>query len=191
MPRPGGESGKLGDQYEGLWTVDQLIELCLGRATQIRVEEVGAEADGVEFRLLRDDGVNSFHSVKRQRSDGEWSLAKLTTPSATGRSILGDLFTKLREDPSASCVFVSATGANDLREACEVARKCESADAFDRLMQGMSSLGRELKERLVNKNALAEWAEVHGLLRRLRVVLKDPTTLRDDVEERLRAHFAR
>jgi len=191
MPRPGGESGKLGDQYEGDWTVDQLIDLCLGRATEICVEEVGIEAGGVEFRLRDLKGADSFHSVKRQRSEGEWSLAELTTPSSNGRSILGDLLRMLRAAPEATCEFVSGTGANDLREACEVAAKCQTAAEFDRLMQGMSPLQKKLRERIVDKNALATWSEVYGLLRRVKVVLKDPRTLREDVEERLVAWFAK
>jgi len=191
MPRPGGESGKLGDQYEGDWTVDQLIDLCLGRATEICVEEVGIEAGGVEFRLRNMGGTNLFHSVKRQRAEGEWSLAELTTPGSNGRSILGDLFKILQADATAKCVFVSGTGANDLREACEVAAKCTTAHEFDRLMQGMSPLKRKLSERIVDKNALASWSEVHGLLSRIQIVLKDPLSLRHDVEERLFAWFAK
>ena len=75
MPRPGGEADKLGNQYEAIWTVDAVLDVFLGKAISITVEAFGEESEGVEFHLETPDKKIQFHSVKRQKQGGDWSVA--------------------------------------------------------------------------------------------------------------------
>src|SRR4030095_6957885 len=105
MPRPGGESGKLGDRYEAVWTVDSLLDVLTGEATSLIVEPFEkAESLGIEFK--KDvAGRVEFHSAKRQTTDDVWSIAALVRPKSN-RSILGDLLEKLENFPDCEVVFV-------------------------------------------------------------------------------------
>src|SRR4051812_47884179 len=97
MPRAGGESDKLGGRYEGAWTVDSVLDVVVGRLGSICVEPL-SDNRGVEFLTTANAGLPFFHSVKRQHSDGDWSLYELTkrTVKLNGRSTLGDLTDRLR-----------------------------------------------------------------------------------------------
>src|SRR5437868_667399 len=119
MPRPGGEADKLGNRYEGIWSVGQLLRMLSGEIESIVVEPMGVDSLGVEFVTTDSEGKKCFHSVKRQRAAGEWSLAALCSKQAQGRSIFSDLCNKLAADSHASACFVSSTGANELRELSE------------------------------------------------------------------------
>ena len=117
MPRPGGESDKLGNQFEAIWTIHAVIGVFRGKFKSITCEAFGNESQGVEFHLTNLDDSLQFHSVKRQKTGGDWSVAKLCqADKATGRSILGDLLGKCLKYPNAQTCFVSSTGANELRE---------------------------------------------------------------------------
>ncbi len=68
MPRSGGDAGKLGDFYEGIWTVDSVLDLFSGRALSLQVEPLDeAHAEGVEFIKNLPNGTVEYHSVKRQK----------------------------------------------------------------------------------------------------------------------------
>ena len=77
MPRSGGESDKLGNRYEAIWTIGRLLEMVDGRSESLTVEPFGDEALGIEFVVTHLDRSREFHSAKRQRAQGEWSLAVL------------------------------------------------------------------------------------------------------------------
>ena len=70
MPRSGGEADKLGNRYEGLWTVDAALDLVDGDCIDLTVEAVGDEAAGVEFVRTSRSGVIEYHSIKRQQGNG-------------------------------------------------------------------------------------------------------------------------
>ena len=98
MPRAGGEADKLGNSYEAVWTANAIVDVFLGKYRAISVEALDDKAEGVEFHLENPDGSLQFHSVKRQKQGGDWSVADLCrTDVSTGRSILGDLFSKLEK----------------------------------------------------------------------------------------------
>jgi len=63
MPRTGGDSDKLGNRYEGWWTVHNLIDVLAGDAVALQPEAY-EESIGVEFVKVLKDGSNEFHSVK-------------------------------------------------------------------------------------------------------------------------------
>ena len=108
MPRAGGESDKLGNQYEGLWTVHNLLDVLAGDAVALEPESY-EESKGIEFIKTTRDNSQEFHSVKRQRPGAGWTLSALTSVDERGRSVLNDLFEKLDADSSRRVVFVSTT----------------------------------------------------------------------------------
>jgi len=150
MPRPGGDADKLGNHYEMIWTVDAVLDIFLGKATSITVEAFGGESEGVEFHLETPDKTIQFHSVKRQKQGGDWSLTVLGKPNiSTGRSILGDLFDKRRTYNNAQLRFVSATGANQLRELSERAETPTTLAEFRAAISGSRDLQDAFADRIV------------------------------------------
>src|SRR4051794_28707067 len=100
MPRAGGEADKLGNYYESIWTVDSLLDLLSEDAISVQAEPFDkSDAEGIEFVKKLADGINEYHSVKRQTVGLSWSLATLARPKPSGRSVLSDLFAKLESDP--------------------------------------------------------------------------------------------
>ena len=94
MPRPGGEADKLGNQFEAVWTVNVVLDVLDGISSAITVEPLGDLPLGVEFYVDGADGSREFHTVKRQKLGGDWSIADLCRANpATGRSSLASATT--------------------------------------------------------------------------------------------------
>jgi len=72
MLRTGGDAGKLGDRYEGIWTGDNLLDLIAGTALEILPEPFGEEAIGIEFWKTLSDGRVEYHSVRRVMRGASW-----------------------------------------------------------------------------------------------------------------------
>jgi hypothetical protein len=186
MPRPGGEADKLATIYEGVWTVDILLDLLEDAAVALTVEPL-EESLGVEFDVTRPDGTREYHSVKRQTSESEWSIAKLCQcDPRTGRSILADLFQKLDQAQENRAVFVSSTGANRLRELCQRATNCETVEEFEARISTSAPLKREFEDRIPQLTGGSK-AIALDHLRRLRVSLIDERELIRRVEHRISA----
>ena len=148
MPRPGGEADKLGNHYEAVWTVSAVLDVFEGVSEAITVEPLGDSSLGVEFYVDGSDGSRQFHSVKRQKSGGDWSIADLCRPDGeTGRSVLGDLFRKSTSDERVKTYFVSSTGANELRELSERASTASNVTQFLRALS--PRLEAKLTDRIV------------------------------------------
>ncbi|WP_335980560.1 hypothetical protein [Streptomyces sp. CA2R106] len=76
-PRPGGETDKFGNRYEGAWTIRHALYVLLGRGTSICLEPSGPVGEGVEF-VYRHAGETEVHQVKRQdRNANGWNVASL------------------------------------------------------------------------------------------------------------------
>jgi hypothetical protein len=76
-PRRGGAADKLGNRYEGRWTVRQVLRILHGDADAIEVEPVGEIGDGIEF-ILQHGAITEAHQVKRQLGvANEWDLPNL------------------------------------------------------------------------------------------------------------------
>ena len=133
--RAGGESDKLANQYEGCWTIYNLLGLLRSEYTELLVEPL-QEGLGIEFIKVFRDGTREFHSAKIQTTKDVWTVPMLCAEKETGRSILGDLFKKLA-DPKARVRFVSETGANAL------ALICKDAGASENFMAFQSRLSKE------------------------------------------------
>ncbi len=147
MPRPGGEADKLGNRYEGLWTVDAALDLLDGSYTDLTVEAVGDEAAGVEFVKTSASGIREYHSIKRQHARGNWTLSLLSRMGPTGKSILGDLIEKVRLGHTA--VFSSGTSAADLQELIERACASESLEEFQRRIAGSGRVSGQFQKHVV------------------------------------------
>ena len=191
MPNPGGESDKLGNQYEGVWTIARILDLAAGRVESLIVEPVSGEGIGIEFVLKDNEGALEFHSAKRQRAKGEWSLAALTTKdNRTSRSVLGDLFVKLANYEAARVCFVSSTGANDLRELAERAARRKTLPDFEADLNtqshgrsGSSALRQSFEKHLLPM--APDLQAAHDYLQRMTVVLIDQATLTRLVEQHI------
>ena len=78
-PRRGGEADKIGNRYEGAWTVARLLEVLAGQVEWVRLEPLGDLGRGVEFILRRHGGAAEAHQVKRQTGNAnEWNVGNLT-----------------------------------------------------------------------------------------------------------------
>ncbi len=148
---PGGSAAKVADLYEAAWTADSLLDLISGRVVEIRFEPQGPDGQGVEFYRSLPDSSKEFHSVKRQApgSASAWTPYRLTgAQDSTGRSILGDLFGHLDEDPHARAVFVSQDSAGEIREISERAKALSDHREFVDALSEMQA--KSLSERIVS-----------------------------------------
>lgn len=155
-PRAGGEADKIGNRYEGRWTVHWLLQVLAGRARSIVVEQRGPGGKGVEFTVLDNAGAEVSHQVKRQRGNrNSWSLRELETEgvlaAAAAQVARGRQFW-----------FVSLVPARDLDELSDQARRSDDLDAL------RTSLSRELNAKL---SVLAKiWGDADEALAILRGV---------------------
>jgi hypothetical protein len=60
-PRRGGKTDKVGNRYEGRWTVRQVLDILQGAALAITIEPIGEIGEGVEFSIR----VQSAHHLLR------------------------------------------------------------------------------------------------------------------------------
>ena len=188
MPPPGGTADKLGNLYESIWVVDQLLEILQDRFESMVLESADEDGLGVEFYLIEQNDRKHFHSVKRQSTGSGWSLANLVRKAkSTGRSILSDLFVKLRNEPSSQICFVSATGANDLRELSERAdRATDRTDFVEHLNEHLSG---GYQKRIVETACSNNDAFAFLAMKNLRVVLTDHIELQRRVEQTIHLLF--
>ncbi|MFZ1936913.1 MAG: hypothetical protein WCB27_04280 [Thermoguttaceae bacterium] len=185
MPRPGGESDKLGNRYEGKWTIGRLLDLAASNCESLTVEPIGREGLGIEFVVIGLDGTQEYHSVKRQRSKGEWSLAALAAVDGkTGRSILTDLFGKLSADRNNTCCFVSSTGANGFRELVERTGRRHTLVSFQDDLKSSQGLCRTF-EKYVLPATSNDWSKAYFNLRQMRAVLIDEDSLTAQIEQHI------
>ena len=185
MPRPGGESDKLAACYEAVWTTDSVLDLVVGRTESLTVEPL-RHGKGIEFFATASGGLTFFHSVKRQKTGTEWSLPDLTrrVSKGTRRSVLGDLTEKLRSGRNHHAVFVSSTGANQLRELCERAWRSLDSASFHRNLESSRELLRQYASHILPLFEENLDAAFDGL-RRLRVVLINESELITRVDDRI------
>jgi hypothetical protein len=125
MPLSGGATDKFGNRYEGLWTVDCMIDVMDEEASSIRLEPPGEQGEGVEFWLNRND-LREYHQVKRQNTQGRWSISDLVN-----KQILANFYQKLHQSNS-KCVFVSTDKAYQLDELTDRVRRSQSWQEFQR-----------------------------------------------------------
>lgn len=178
MPLVGGPSDKAGNSFERRWTVFALIDLLGGRAQTLRIEVPGEDGVGSEFRL-RVDGIAEWHQAKRQRAAGPWTVNALVNDG-----VLPPWQTNLGHGDR--CVFVSGTGADELRELAERAGSSQSWDEFDREFLAAAD-ARAGFERLQRAWPDLTDEEVYASLKRVVVRTIGEPELAGWVEDRVRA----
>ena len=73
MPRPGGESDKLGNRYEAMWTIGRLLDLATGECASLTVEPFGSDSLGIEFIVTATMGdATSIRSSGSIQRNGRW-----------------------------------------------------------------------------------------------------------------------
>jgi hypothetical protein len=118
VPLTGGTADKLGNRYEALWAIDQLIAVVDGTATILTLEPIDPdESRGVEFTISLPDRTKEYWSVKRQTTKAAgWTLALLAAEDERGRSVLGDLLAHIERNSTNRAAFASTLGAPDFEE---------------------------------------------------------------------------
>jgi hypothetical protein len=116
MPTSGGAADKLGNQYETLWAIDQLMRIVDGEADRLTPEPHDPdESRGIEF-IVDVGATHEYWSVKRQTAEAAgWTLARLARKER-GRSILSDLLRHTERDPTNRAVFASTQAASHFEE---------------------------------------------------------------------------
>ena len=186
MSRSGGEADKFGNRYESLWVVDAALDLIGDEYVDLVVEAVGDEAAGVEFFRTNPSGTREYHSIKRQQTEGNWTISRLTQGKpSTRRSILGDIAQKIQE--GAEGVFSSGTSATELEKLKERALASESYEDFQKRISSNGQLSGRFYKSIVPICGDEEAA--YSVLRHLRIRIKNEPELTVDVERRVRSMF--
>lgn len=178
MPLVGGPSDKAGNSYERRWTVFALIDVIDGRAQSLRIEVPGDDGAGSEFRLM----VGTFpewHQAKRQRAAGPWTVSALVS-----EGVVQPWRANLARGER--CVFVSTTGADEVRELADRARSAESWDEFDGEFLRAEDV-RKRFDRLRRAWNNPPQPEVHEALRHVQIRTIGENELAEWITERLRS----
>lgn len=189
MPAKGGASGKFGDQYEALWTVDAALRVVDGQADSVTYESLDpALSRGVEFNLRSSTGYLEFWSLKRQTATAAgWTLATLVRSDDTGRSILGDLVAHVERNFSNIAVFASTLGAAKLEE---LRSASTTADIFNARLDQSNGLNTEYKQYLLPLFG-GDQERARQFLTRVQVRTSDETSLRTNIESAISRLFYR
>ena len=178
MPLPGGEADKLGNRYEGRWTIHCMIDVMDEKVNSIRIESPGEDA--FEFFLWRND-KKEYHQVKRQNSQlGHWTLNSLEKKQIT---VLSDIWKYLQAN-DITCVFVSTQDADELGELANRAQGANSFSEFEqKFINGKKISGKFHTLRQKWNNCSPELA--YQALKRVRVETVGEDFLVDSIENRL------
>lgn len=179
MPLPGGAANKLGNRYEGYWTVHQFLRVLSGEAGEIRIEPPGL--DKMEFWLSVDD-TREFHQAKRRHPKGAWTLARLRDDG-----LLDAVFRRLKGGAD-TFVFVSSSDAPQLHDLSEAARRAASQEELEREFLKADSRRKPFEELL--EIWRCDPSTASELLRRIKVRTVDESTLREELRPRVQLFFA-
>mgnify|MGYP001794342214 CR=1 FL=1 len=181
MPLPGGATDKIGNRYEGRWTVHCMIDVMDEKADAIRLEKPGEDA--FEFFVRKNNNLDC-HQVKRQRGGrGRWTISGLEDKKAKIK-VLSD-FWKSLSNSNVNCVFVSTQDADDLGELAQRARDAVSWIEFERdfLNKTLGGHFNTLREKWGNCSEI----DAFEALKRVRVETVGESFLVETVENRIAA----
>ena len=176
MPLPGGPAEKFGNRYEGRWTVACLLDVMDEKADSIRLEPPGPEEQGFEFWITK-QGVREYHQVKRQHSNGRWTLHTLERDSVLSN------FTAKLQNSKVHCVFVSAYSADQLAELSERARDSVSWEEFNATFLSADKWRKNFVHVRRSLSGMPE-QETYEQLKRVRIRTIDESTLLSMIESR-------
>ncbi|GAB1645512.1 hypothetical protein [Krasilnikovia sp. MM14-A1259] len=122
-PRPGGETDKFGNRYEGAWTVQHVLRVLSGAADSITVEDIDDLAEGAEFTFRRGDSVQ-VHQLKRQNGNANsW-----TPKSLQDKGIWENA--RRHVEAGRRFHFVSGVPSRPLQELTDRVRRSSDLDSF-------------------------------------------------------------
>ncbi|MCB9453328.1 MAG: HEAT repeat domain-containing protein [Anaerolineaceae bacterium] len=179
----GGSAAKKGDYYEQIWTVRCILKVLRGEFDSIQLEPLGAEEEGFEF-ILKSSTGREYHQVKRQHSEGSWTLARLHQ-----KKILHHFWNKLQESDT-KCWFISTSDAQALRELTERSRSLKDWSYFE--THGLSSNSRyeDFEELCKYLNvSVSERETAFRALKRIEIRTGDEKTLAEANETTIERMF--
>ena len=122
-PRPGGETDKFGNRYEGAWTVRHLLYVLQGRGDSLTVEDIEELGKGSEFTYRHGDVVE-VHQVKRQNGNANsWTVKSLHDKQIWDNA-------RYHVDQGRHFHFVSTLPARPVEELSDRARRSDGLDSF-------------------------------------------------------------
>ena len=168
MPLSGGAADKIGNRYEGRWTVSCMLDVLDEMAESIRLEPPGMEGEGVEFWLKR-VGQPEYHQVK---TGPRWTVSDIAKAGVFPH------FASRLANPNARCVFVTNNSAGELAELTHRARSAASWDEYDQSFLGKDNGEWRLRFNRF-KHSLGDMTDedAHNYLRRIDVASADEKTL--------------
>jgi hypothetical protein len=181
---PGGASDKLGNEFERLWTIRQLIRVVAGNAVTVTIEALGDDERGTEFWVSRLDGSREAHQCKRENgSHGTWSISDLNS-----RKILANAKFQLDRSPQHHFVFVSSDAAPSMADLSERAQRGDAPDVF---CTEAVSTSQDLKSEFGNLCRFLDFdpgnpvdqPRIKDYLQRFIVQLAYKSSLRSEVDE--------
>src|SRR4051812_25966197 len=119
MTLPGGPADKLGNRYEKLWTISEIVNMLMGFSESIRIEDPAVQK--AEFVVTK-SGLREFHQAKRVNQSGKWSLAALAAKETALIQAIGSILSGNQD----RFVFASGSDARELGELSEAARQAAS-----------------------------------------------------------------
>lgn len=123
---PGGRADKLGNEYERLWGVLQLLHVVGGEATSVLPEGLGPDEKGVDIWVRQTDGEHIGYQCKRENgTNGKWSIADLQR-----ERILANAKFQLDRGNEYRFAFVSSDPAPILSDLCERTERCNNDPAI-------------------------------------------------------------
>lgn len=150
---PGGAASKLGDRYEGWWTLIRVADVLKGQAIRLRLEPPVAEGAGIEF-WIDETGVRWCEQVKDAQHN--WTLNRLITDDVLP-------FVARHLADGYNMRFVASTPAQELEALAARARAAQSLTEYREILTGTQRPGFE---RLAQTWNVTE-AETWGYLRRV------------------------
>lgn len=123
MTLPGGPADKLGNRYEKLWTISEIVNMLMGFSDSIRIEDPATQK--AEFVVTK-GRLREFHQTKRVNQSGKWSLAALAQKDTALIQAIGSILSGNKD----RFVFASGSDARELGELSEAASQAASFDEF-------------------------------------------------------------
>ena len=121
----GGRADKLGNEFERLWGVLQLLKMLHGEVTSVLPEGLGPDEKGVDLWVREADGARVGHQCKRENGAcGRWSVADLSR-----ERILQNAQYQLGRGPEYRFAFVSSDPVPLLVDLAERTGRCDDDPA--------------------------------------------------------------
>ncbi|GGS00584.1 hypothetical protein [Streptomyces rubiginosohelvolus] len=157
-PRPGGETDKFGNRYEGAWTVRHLLYVLLGSAQSIKVEDIDELGKGAEF-TYRHGSTVEVHQVKRQNGNANsWSVQSLQNKEIWANA-------RYHVEQGRHFHFVSMVPVRDVQELTERARSADNLSEFisDRLTNELQVSFNKLSSSAIYSSTEVAWKVLRGI----------------------------